>query len=118
MDVSILLRRTLYKTLLGMDTVADGAAVSPATPGTEPDTDKAPGLPTPGLRHRLHVEQLRLREEPAAVMAQPLMVCAGAAMGSSELEEPGSLAAVAAWPLASLPCRPETGKLIRDAHKR
>ncbi|CAM9617380.1 unnamed protein product [Lampetra fluviatilis] len=51
---------------------------------------------------------LDLRDEPAAVMAQSLVVCAGAAGGPSELEETGSLAAAAARPLASLPRRPET----------
>ncbi|XP_078720843.1 uncharacterized protein LOC144937473 [Lampetra fluviatilis] len=51
---------------------------------------------------------LRLRDEPAAVTARPLVVCASPAGCPSELEEPGSLAAVAARPLTNLPRRPET----------
>ncbi|CAN0355736.1 unnamed protein product, partial [Lampetra fluviatilis] len=50
---------------------------------------------------------LDLRDKATAVVAQPLVVCAGAAGCPAELEEPGSLAATAGLPLASLPCRPE-----------
>ncbi|CAM9371691.1 unnamed protein product [Lampetra planeri] len=50
---------------------------------------------------------LDLRDEPTAVVAQPLVVCAGAARCPAELEELGPLAAAAGLPLASLPHRPE-----------
>ncbi|CAN0382850.1 unnamed protein product [Lampetra planeri] len=50
---------------------------------------------------------LDLRDEPTVAVAQPLVVCAGAAGCPAELEEQGSLAAAARLPLASLPHRSE-----------
>ncbi|CAN0414529.1 unnamed protein product [Lampetra fluviatilis] len=50
---------------------------------------------------------LDLCDELTAVVAQPLVVCTSRARCPVELEESGSLAAVAGLPLASLPRRPE-----------
>ncbi|CAN0025585.1 unnamed protein product [Lampetra fluviatilis] len=74
-------------------------------PRAEPDANEAPGLPTPSSRHRLHVERLRLRDEPALVMAQPLVVCAG--VTGVRRRDWGRWQRWQQWPLASLPRHPE-----------